>query len=112
LFGSGVLLVASLHRLAGGGYVAGSLIATTVVVCGSLFVAVQCVEYAHLHFTVTTAGGPGNFYILTCLHGSHVLVGLCLLYCSVTLGGLCSLASSYTSCEGGSAAGSLAVSSY
>merc|ERR1711990_851942 len=38
LFGSGVLLVASLHRLAGSGYVAGSLIATAVVVCGSLFI--------------------------------------------------------------------------
>jgi hypothetical protein len=56
-----------------------------------VFVATQCLEYAHLHFTVTSCGGPENFYITACLHGSHVLVGLCAqhvkVHCAASLEG-------------------------
>jgi heme/copper-type cytochrome/quinol oxidase subunit 3 len=112
LFGSGVLLVAALHRWSGGAYAAGAQVVALVVALGSVFVATQCVEYAHLHFTVTSCGGPGNFYILTCLHGSHVLVGLCVLITSAYLGGLSVFLTGFTQYEGSSSAGLLAVSLY
>lgn len=112
LFGSGVLLVAALHRWSGGMFVAGTQVTAVVVALGAVFVATQCVEYAHLHFTVTSCGSASNFYIITCLHGSHVLVGLCLLVSSSLFGGLFATITVFTQYEASNAAGLLAVSLY
>lgn len=113
LFGSGVLSVGLAHRLAAGAHCSAGVLVVSVVVVGSLFIAVQCVEYAHLHTTVTTGGVSGVFYVLTCLHGFHVVVGLlavvlhvAMFYCVLAVSTLFAL------CEYGSSAGSLAVLAY
>jgi len=50
--------------------------------CGVLFLAVQAFEYAHLAkkgFTPAAGIVPAVFYVLTGLHGLHVLAGVLLL---------------------------------
>lgn len=113
LFGSGVLSVAAVHRSAAGHHGGSGALVATVAVVGALFIAVQCVEYAHLHTTVTTGGVAVFSTSLQGLHGFHVVVGLQAIVCGVVLSNMgAAVLAVFALCYGGSTAGSLAVFAY
>lgn len=59
-----------------------------LVAGGSLFVVVQCCEYQHVYWSMFSSGASMMFFVVTGLHGLHVLVGLLLLgaYCGISSG--------------------------
>jgi cytochrome c oxidase subunit III len=78
LLGSAVVLRAAVRS---SGAKAGRLLVLTAA-CGALFLAGQATEYAHLAkkgFAPAAGIVPAVFYVLTGLHGLHVLAGVLLL---------------------------------
>jgi cytochrome c oxidase subunit 3 len=50
-----------------------------ILILSGLFLAVQSSEFHTLHWSLAVAGTAGAFYLLTGLHGSHVVLGHALL---------------------------------
>jgi len=50
------------------------------VLLGSLFLCLQIFEYNELPLDISNGVFPSTFYMLTGLHGTHVLVGVILLF--------------------------------
>jgi len=59
------------------------ILMTITVVLGALFIGGQVLEYynfvVHEHFTPQTSTFGGTFYMLTTLHGAHVVAGVIVL---------------------------------
>ena len=49
------------------------------VALGAIFTILQAIEYSHAPFGFTDGIYPSVFYMATCFHGFHVLVGTLFL---------------------------------
>lgn len=50
-----------------------------IVLAGTVFLVVQCCEYQHLYWSMFSSGSAMMFFVVTGLHGAHVMVGVCLI---------------------------------
>eukprot|EP01012_Entosiphon_sulcatum_P016747 TRINITY_DN21636_c0_g1_i1.p1 TRINITY_DN21636_c0_g1~~TRINITY_DN21636_c0_g1_i1.p1 ORF type:complete len:193 (-),score=11.35 TRINITY_DN21636_c0_g1_i1:37-615(-) len=79
LLWTGVLSILAVHAHAMKLPISASLYLAEVVCLGGCFLLVQCCEYVHLYWCLYTAGPAGVFYVVTGVHGGHVLIGLLML---------------------------------
>lgn len=79
LFATGLLAVIVMHCHAALMLAHIQLWLGIIVMAGSVFLVVQCCEYQHLYWCLFSAGSAMMFFVVTGLHGSHVMVGVCLL---------------------------------
>merc|ERR1712083_1235604 len=78
LFATGLLAVIVMHCHAALMLAHIQLWLGIIVMAGSVFLVVQCCEYQHLYWCIFS-GSAMMFYVVTGLHGSHVMIGVCLI---------------------------------
>nr|QHQ98624.1 cytochrome c oxidase subunit 3 [Namystynia karyoxenos] len=79
LFTTGMLALVVVHSMAGSLLCCAEAGCGVVVVLGSVFLEVQVCEYGHLYWCFFSSSSAMMFYVVTGLHGSHVLIGVLLL---------------------------------
>lgn len=84
LLTSGAFLTSSHHNLIQNTKVSGSYLSGVLycIILGELFVVIQASEYSMNPFAISDSSLGCCFFMLTGLHGLHVLVGLSLLWLS------------------------------
>nr|ATQ37484.1 cytochrome c oxidase subunit 3 [Rhynchopus euleeides] len=86
LITSGVVSVSALHCCTMRVHVLYTSSLLVVLVLGTAFLGVQCIEYVHLYWCINTSGSAGCLLCAVAVHGSHVAIGTCcwamlLLWC-------------------------------
>nr|QHQ98657.1 cytochrome c oxidase subunit 3 [Diplonema japonicum] len=76
---SGCVSIAAVHSHTMHTPVAAALQLLLIVLLALVFLVVQCCEYLHLYWCVYSSGTAGVFYVITGIHGGHVLVGALLI---------------------------------
>nr|ATQ37471.1 cytochrome c oxidase subunit 3 [Diplonema sp. ATCC 50224] len=72
---SSVTVVLGVHTITRSIQCHGILMLAITIVLATGFAAVQCVEYLHLYWTLCSSSTTGLLYVVTGIHGAHVLVG-------------------------------------
>lgn len=88
LWGTGLVAMLIMHAQSANSAALVKLWLGIIVAGGSLFVVVQCCEYQHLYWSMYSSGAAMMFFVVTGLHGLHVVLGLLLLgaYCGISSG--------------------------
>nr|ATQ37457.1 cytochrome c oxidase subunit 3 [Diplonema ambulator] len=76
---SGCVSIAAVHSHAMLLPVTASVQLLCIVLLALMFLSVQCCEYIHLYWCIYSSGAAGVFYVVTGIHGGHVLVGAVLI---------------------------------